>query len=218
MLHTIYFMDKKTWLVFGVLVVLVIGTVLFFTQQQKIASVQNQNPENSDKETLKQDQDYPQHIEAIPENTDEVWYNIPELGVRMKLNKEFAEDLIYSISYIKKMNAEKEEVDVAYFSTRSMMSIDVLCAPEKGSSGGAMSRNRGIAKEVAKSDEYTMSRLDSLIQIGNFYYIYTKPQSTCWDKNLTPEVLKLDTNRYRGGGVKSLDEGFKNIQIIPEEK
>lgn len=40
---------------------------------------------------------YPQHIEAI-QGSDEVWYNIPELGVRMRLNRGFAEDLVYVYS------------------------------------------------------------------------------------------------------------------------
>ena len=159
---------------------------------------------------------YPQHYKMISGNAEEVLYNIPELGIRMKLNKEFAEDLIYSVSHIKKTYGEKEEVDIVYFSTKSMTLIDAFCAPDKGSSGGAISRNKGIAKEVAKTDEYVAPRLSSLIQIGDFYYIFEKPQATCWDPNLEYEVLKLDPSRYQGKGIKSLDEGFKNIQSIPE--
>ena len=35
----------------------------------------------------------PQYIVVIP-GSDSVWYEIPELGVRVKLNKKYAEDLI----------------------------------------------------------------------------------------------------------------------------
>ncbi len=201
--------------------VLILGVTAFVLWRMDKTSTPVVAPEpvvNNSESNIQSDLDrYPQHIENIPNSTDEVWYNIPELGVRMKLNKDFAGDLIYSVSHIKKTYGEKEEVDIAYFSTKSMMHIDAFCAPDKGASGGAVSRNKGVAKEVAKSDEYIAARLNNLIQIDGFYYIYTKPQATCWDSNLTKEVLKFDPMIiYKGLGHKSLDNGFRGIELIIE--
>ncbi len=213
---------KPLFLTVTLIALLAIAGVFWYRQQRQVsvktpsvAEPVTQMPVQT--EPVTDPSQYPQHIEAIPGNTDEVWYNIPELGIRMKLNKEFAEDLVYSVSSIKQTYAENEVYDVAYFSTRSMMNIDTFCAPEKGSPDGAVSRNRGIARDVTKDNDYIISRLDTIIQIGNFYYMYSKPQATCWDPSLTPEILKLGTNRYQGKGVMSLDEGFKNIKIIPEK-
>ncbi len=158
----------------------------------------------------------PQYIVVIP-GSDSVWYEIPELGVRVKLNKKYAEDLIYRP--VRLNNASGEEWDVAYFSTKTMTRIDPYCSPENVGSIGALSKNKGIAKELAKKDAYIASRLSSVVQIENFYYMFETPQAACWDSSFTEEVLKLDPNvMYEGKGIKFLIEGYKDLQLIPEKE
>ncbi|MGB3072842.1 MAG: hypothetical protein WBB68_01120 [Candidatus Moraniibacteriota bacterium] len=159
---------------------------------------------------------YPQHIETIPGNADEVWYNIPELGIRMKLNREFAEDLVYRVVYSKILSGEERRA--AYFETKAMMRIDIYCSPENGGSG-ALSRNEGIAQEVARTSEFIKSRLKNIIQIGESYYLFERPQATCWDPGHSEEVMKLDPNTmYAGKGARHVSDGYKSIQLIPGEE
>ena len=221
-------MQKK--LLIFVVVVLVLIAALFFVWQKKQAEIKQTNklasqsssenqpqsvilnePTKKDKITLA-----PQHIVAIP-GSDSVWYEIPELGVRVKLNKKYAEDLIYRP--VRLNNASGEEWDVAYFSTKTMTRIDPYCSPENVGSIGALSKNKGIAKELAKKDAYIASRLSSVVQIENFYYMFETPQAACWDSSFTEEVLKLDPNvMYEGKGIKFLIEGYKDLQLIPEKE
>ncbi|MGB4833627.1 MAG: hypothetical protein WBP40_01195 [Candidatus Moraniibacteriota bacterium] len=50
---------------------------------------------------LAEPEEYPQHIENIPGNTDQVWYAIPELGVKLLLYRDGAEDTVYKYNLVK---------------------------------------------------------------------------------------------------------------------
>ena len=157
---------------------------------------------------------YQQYIEAIPGNTDEVWYNIPELGVRMKLNKEFAEDLIYKFSY--EVDSEGSQWEAAYFSTKALTTIDNGCSPEEGSPLGVLTKSMGNVQQFAKTDVYFSSRLDSIVQIGGYYYMWTGPQATCWDPKNDDVVYKAKSAKdYVGSGAKYVSDGMKTLQSVP---
>ena len=156
---------------------------------------------------------YPQHIEAIS-GTDEVWYNIPEYGVRMRLNKDFAEDLIYSF-VVEVTDDSKEEWDATYFSTKALTAIDNGCSPEEGSPLGVIAKLGKDAQESAKNNnEYFFSRPNS-IYIGDDYYVWTGPQATCWDPKNDIAIQKARSAKdYMGNGAKYISDGLQTIQLI----
>lgn len=153
---------------------------------------------------------YSRHIEAIPGNTDEVWYNIPEYGVRMRLSQEFAEDLIYSFVHEKNTNLN-EEWDAVYFSTESLTAVDKGCSPEEGSPLGVITKIKGNVAELAKTDVVYSSALKDIIQVGEYYYMWTGPQATCWNPKNDDAI-----QRVRGPEIyKAIQDGVKTIQLIP---
>ena len=91
-------MNQKPLLIAVVLVALFAIVGAFWYIQKRQGDVNQPVVTNPvidlDQNPTRVPESYPQHIEVIS-GTDEVWYNIPELGVRMRLNKEFAENLIY---------------------------------------------------------------------------------------------------------------------------
>lgn len=163
------------------------------------------------KPEVNQNESYPQHIEAI-QGSNEVWYNIPEYGVRMRLNKKFAEDLIYSFVHEKNANFN-EEWDAIYFSTKSLTAIDKGCSPEEGNPLGVITKIKGNATELAKTEEFVSSRLQDIIQIGDYYYMWTGPQATCWIPKNDDAIQKV-----RGAEIyKAIQDGVKTIQLIPSK-
>ena len=156
---------------------------------------------------------YPQHIEAIPENTDEVWYNIPELSIRMRLNKEFAEDLVYIYRHERDDNGE--EWDVADLSLKKLEHVVPGCGGY-----GILTKNKGNLKEMEKGKDvlspYISSRLGEFAQAGEYYYGWTGRQEVCWDPSLEPEVRKVFPGKYNGTGAKYVADGLKTIELIPQ--
>ena len=206
-------MHKKL-LVLVVLGIILVGGGVFVwymnEQNQVIVPSSVIVPEVNNKEA------YPQHIEAIS-GSDEVWYGIPEIGVRMRLNKEFAEDLIYQ--YVHEVTDDsKEEWDATYFSTKALTAIDNGCSPERGSPLGVIAKLGKDAQESAKNNnEYFFSRPNS-IYIGDDYYVWTGPQATCWDPKNDDAIMKSRSPQdYRGSGSKYVSDGFKTIQSIPSK-
>ncbi len=102
-------MQKK--LLIFVVVVLVLIAALFFVWQKKQAEIKQTNklasqsssdnqpqsvilnePTKKDKITLA-----PQHIVAIP-GSSQVWYEIPEMGIKLLLSRAVAEEIVYEYS------------------------------------------------------------------------------------------------------------------------
>ncbi len=199
------------------LTILLVGGVLWFVivRETKDASPIAQDTPSSkvvptdDRQNIFEK--YPQHVEVIP-GTDEAWYNIPELGIRMKLNKEFAEGLIYQYIHVV-TNDLQEEWDATHFSTKSLTAIDKGCSPEEGRPLGTITKTKGDVKELAKTDVFYSSRLDDIIQIGEYYFMWTGPQATCWDPKNDEAVQKV-----RGPEIyKAIQDGVKTIQLIPSK-
>ena len=153
---------------------------------------------------------YPQHIEAIS-GTDEVWYNIPEYGVRMRLNKEFAEDLIYSSGMTDDYG---EKSDGIYLSTKNIATVAPECSPERGGAFGFMFKLKGDMKEMAKNDEYLEARVDRYVQIGEYFYGVSEPQAPCWNPDNDEAIEKATSGQYIGPGYKNITDGVKTIQLM----
>lgn len=203
-------MQKKLFILALAVLVFVVGGVLVWQKKQGIQTPGVKKIEEEQSESTFTEK-YPQHVEAI-QGTDEVWYNIPEYGVRMRLNKQFAENLIYSFVHEKNNNLN-EEWDAVYFSTKSLTAIDKGCSPEEGSPLGVITKTKGNSTEFAKTEEFYSSRLKDIIQIGEYYYIWTGPQATCWDSKNDDAIQKV-----RGAEIyKAIQDGVKTIQFIPSK-
>jgi hypothetical protein len=150
---------------------------------------------------------YPQHIEAIPGNTDEVWYNIPELGIRMKLNKEFAEDLVYF------SDGDSVYAD-AYFSTKLLMEIDPMNCSARTAPLGFIYRQSGTVEDAAYHrelpwDYVNLEKLGFIRRFPGFFVEYTGPQAACYDERKLSETQRASLMQieglYRAIGVDIVD-------------
>ncbi len=203
---------------------LVTGSVFWWMSQRQPVPVDQPVVTDSAVEAPAQvePEKYPQHIEAIPGNTDEVWYNIPEMGIRMKLNKGFAEDLVYSNGMIDDDGTPR---DGLYFSTQAIAEAAPECAPGRGGAFGVVSKIAGTVEEADKSgiggvDGYFLSRLKTgmVVQLPGFFVIWAGPQAVCAFTEHIAAMKKESSKDYYGSGAKDVHEGMKTIELIPVEK
>ncbi|MFZ1654429.1 MAG: hypothetical protein WAT84_01200 [Candidatus Moraniibacteriota bacterium] len=150
---------------------------------------------------------YPQHIETIPGNADEVWYNIPELGIRMKLNREFAEDLVYF------PDGDSVYAD-AYFSTKLLMEIDSMNCSARTAPLGFIYRQSGTIEDAAYHrelpwDYVNLEKLGFIRRFPGFFVEYTGPQAACYDERKLSETQRASLMQieglYRAIGVDIVD-------------
>lgn len=169
-------MNQKPLFLAVVLTALVVIGGAFCFMSRRLASVNQPVVTDPIVETQAQTEleKYPQYIEAIPGNVDEVWYNIPEYGVRMRLNKEFAEDLLYS--FVRDKNSSGEEWDSIYFSGKKLLSVAPSCKNSLGTLGRSKGNLREMKKMKSSLDAYTASRLDAYVQAGDYFYDWMGPQ------------------------------------------
>lgn len=207
----------KNLLLLSLTLALLVGVFFLWQMEKASAPVVTPQPEVGDvpePEIPLPEQDYSQHIEEISGNTDEVWYNIPEYGVRMKLNKEFAEDLVYKFVHDK--NIREEEFDTVYFSVKSILNM----VPDCSGALGAMSKGegRGVQNE-SQLGYYESEYFGQLIfQFQKYFITWQGPQDACWDRALEEKVEEIFSGKkYAGPGAKNIREGMKNIEIIPQK-
>lgn len=196
---------QKKLLILVVVASAVAITLIFVWQKEQ----SNKVPPTANvvKPNTAQEEMYPQHIEAI-QGSDEVWYNIPEYGVRMRLNKEFAEDLVYR--FVHEKNSSGEEWGTVYFSLKNLLAVAPNCT-----SVNTFFKSFGNMREMAKTDEYLAARVDNYVQIGNYYYGLADSADICWDSSLEQKVREVFPGKYSGGGAKYVSEGIKTLQLIP---
>ena len=160
------------------------------------------------------DQNRLQHIEPIPGNSDEVWYAIPEMGVRMKLNKRYAEDMYYSLIEWKG-EVSRNSLD---FYLINQIAKDVPSCSD-GISLGGLFRYEGDLEELKRKrdelDPYLATRLDSYIQVGSYYYGWLDPHDVCWDVSMEEKVKEVFLEKYGGFGANNTREGIKTLELIP---
>lgn len=208
-------MSKKVILSLIAVALVLVGYLLFSKQNQPTPVA----PEV--KTQVQPEVKYPQHIEAIT-GTDEVWYSIPEFEVRMRLNKEFAEDLVYKLKHEK--NDDGEEWDAISFSTKGIMAVALECAPENDGVFGVFTRIDGTVEEADKNNlglgpGYFQSRLKTgtIVQFPQYFVIWTSPQAPCWPLSDNEAVESERSREYAGSGAKGIYDGVKTLQLIPSK-
>ncbi|QQR78072.1 MAG: hypothetical protein IPJ68_03185 [Candidatus Moraniibacteriota bacterium] len=145
---------------------------------------------------------YPQHIETIPGNADEVWYNIPEMGIRMKLNREFAEDLIYIYSKSDGKITEGEKKfstpfhETVHFSSHSLLGLEPACEPGTRAIG-YFTKEAGDMKEWSTPSDFFIGRL----QFTDFFIAFGIP--TGEDVPTVPMCFHSDDSKWLRSEISS---------------
>ncbi len=205
-------MQKKLLLSVLAVALLISGAVLVWQKKMAQEEDKNQNQEVVQENT--NNEKYPQHIEVI-QGSDEVWYGIPEYGVRMRLNREFAEDLIYSTEMTDDFGEKSNGI---FFSTKVMTEVAPECSPERGNALGSVFKAKGNMMELAKTDEYLAARVNTYVQIGDYYYGWVGHQAPCWYPSHQDMAEKEWSKEYNGvSGVNSLYNSSKTFQLIPSK-
>lgn len=216
-------MKNKNMILVAVLVVAVVAVGIFWLGMRKIpttpsdsnqgqAVVNDENTQNpvTDNTNVIQPEAYPQHIEAIA-GTDEVWYNIPELGIRMRLNKEFAEDLVYVYD---------NKYSRVMFQTKSILAVAPQCRVEDADFGD-LYRVDGTIKEAYRERGADPSvgflDLEYAVQLPEFFVaLSTVHADACWwSRTGTPTAEEITDHVYKGAGVQSVYDAVKKKVIQP---
>jgi hypothetical protein len=160
------------------------------------------------------DQNRLQHIEPILGNPDEVWYAIPEMGVRMKLNKRYAEDLYYGLT---ERSGETDGNSLYFYLTNEVAKDAPSCSD--WISLGYLFRHEGDLEELKRKknelDLYLATRLDEYTQVGNYYYGWVGPHDVCWGVSMEEKVKEAFLEKYSGFGANNTLEGMKTLELIP---
>ncbi len=144
---------------------------------------------------------YPQHIEAIP-GSDEVWYNTPEYGVRMRLNKDFANDLKFGFSH--ERNPKDSKWDTVYFASEKLYAVDPSCA--LGSLGVISMFEGGLKKEDVPG-------ATKIVSLPNLDVVFSDVPQDYKNQCSNPAHYK----EIGGAGAKSIAEGMETLQLIPSK-
>ena len=184
----------------GVLIV----AFTFFSQQPNNRSLITKStdllPRSGDQDLTR----YPQYIEAS-QNAGLVYYIIPELGIRMRLNEKFAKDLIYSVAPEK--NADGELWDAVYFSTLSLTSVDENCSPENG-------RMATLVKVPDASEALPI--INGIVKHFPDFDLIIFPgfgESACWNARTEKLARAAIDARFDGVGAKTIQDALNTIQL-----
>jgi hypothetical protein len=209
--------QKPLFLAVTLVALLVIGGAFWVMQKRQVTVNQSviTEPvvETSDQT---ESEKYPQHIEAIPGNTDEVWYNIPELGVRMKLNREFASDLVYSYSKSNE-NITKDQQkfttpfhETVHFSSRSLMQQEPACEPGTRAIGYFI-KEEGAAEEwPASASIFYAGRK----QFSNFFIVLGISNNE--DNTKVPMCMLSETSKWTL--LHTSEDEIKNIEHFVQDQ
>jgi hypothetical protein len=132
---------------------------------------------------------------------------IKELGVKIKVPEEIANDLVY-----------KHENNAAYFSTKSITKADPSCGPSDAPLGilGKVYKN-SPRSEIAKN--LTKSRIDegysdtivypTAKEFDNFYIEYSGPQALCSTSSQVGKLISTSSYFFNAGGILASMQSLK---------
>lgn len=207
-------MSKKVVIMLGVIVVAIIVIVSIFMakKSQKVAIDQQQNAvqqqaeqqsEQSSKGENQQENDTDKWKVYENKENELVWYEIPEIKIKFKVNKEVAEELVYNFK-------GENDFGSVLFSSKGLSKIPG-CGVEQGPLS-ALSKIKGNPYDYADTDYY-VSRKPK--QFDNFFIIYNGPQAVC----ATGDYVKK-WNEYFEKNPKFIGwiaESFDTIEIIDKK-
>lgn len=166
------------------------------------------------KSNILSEEKYPQHITEIT-GSDEVWYSIPELGIRLRLNNEFARDLIYQYSSLKDetiVDGEKKHTmpfhERVSFSTQSLQTAEPACVPGSRSIGE-------ILKEVGDINDWSVA-VQSAPHIRFDHFFLVLSISLGEDNPNTPICYRNEKSQWSAS--HSTDNEIKLIEDLIQKQ
>ena len=201
-------MQKKPLILVAVILVLVIVLAFVWQKKQAVSQQVDKGQDVSPSiQTVSQEGRYPQHITEIP-GTNNVWYAIPEIGIRFIMSKEMAEDLIYSYrgnigsgaGYVSVVPKDDDTVD---FSSKILLSqFGETCKPESGAIGALSRRSNEEMKGFGEIPGVVKRFKDSVV-------IYGGAQAPCV---VSKDRMELFRKIYEGEkGVSRLSRYFHSL-------
>jgi len=183
-------MSKKR-IIFIVIAVAVLAIVVGVFVAQKNSKI-----------PAKQEQSQAQQQVGQNVQDDLVWYGIPEMNVRFKVDKKVANDLIY------KYNKINDKIDGVLFSSNKLSQIP-SCGVEDGSLG-SLTRAKGVPADYGDKAFY-MARKPK--QFKDFFTFYEGPQAVCaFGENIDRWNRYFDENpEFKGW----LGKAFDSVEILP---
>ena len=200
---------NKRLLILLIIILLISGGIYWVWQSRSVAVPVVTEPVVVTKPSIIEQ--YPQHIEAIPNSSDEVWYNIPEFGVRMKLNKGFAEELIY-----------KADEDMVSFQTKSIIAASSQCSVESADFGYIYKVNGTIYDAdrnnvSGRGTDYfsALAKSGMIMQFPNFFIVLSADHAdACWWGKVENKAAEEAAHRiYSGRGYQSVYAAIKGKSV-----
>jgi hypothetical protein len=147
----------------------------------------------------------PSETEASKGISNNIYFDIKELGIRMNMPVGLARDLIYEYDqWVSKVDGKTFKE--ARFSSKSIMKIDSKCLPRLAPLGA-------ILETAGNKDQETDPILKGLLalipvkQLANSYLYYSHPQYSCLsDKESQQKILEPE--------LKQLGEAVDSIELL----
>ena len=185
-------MNKRNIALISLLILSIFFSIWFWYVKSgtdtKISLVQNQEDKSG------------QISQSVPQNL--IDYPIPELGIKLKLPKDIAENLVYEMT-------GKETVG---FSKKLLVEFSADCAPKWGVLGG-------ISRYEGKPEDYPgpfVHRERGRKVFDSFFIVYSPPQAWCLsDKEAQRYTEMLKKNGGSKESYYQTDGGIRFEDIIP---
>lgn len=175
--------QKSVIAILGVVVVILIGTTVYFATinkaSQSVASAPTivQQPVSTPTPVVQQ---FPQpdvnkqsaNAVATCEIGNKVYFEIKELGVKFLVDKSIKDDLIYKYS-----GQDKYSMGAVMISAKSLISMDAGCSADNGPLG-SLSKLKGKPNDSIY-DTYYQNRADQVKQFNGFFLTASGPQAPC---------------------------------------
>jgi hypothetical protein len=207
-------MSKKTIILFSVTILfLIAGMVFVLWQKEKEQQEKEQAQTQIEKQNIKEEitteleKEIQTEKQSMGEEKDLVWYEVPESGIKFKIEKELADELVYYIE----VAPDDSRFLYLRFSSRELSNLGEYCRA-KHSPMGTLIKVKGSPSDYP-DDIFIQNRKDRIKEFGDFFVYFEGPQSACsWPENL--EIL----NRYMPLMRKSIGtpEKIKLIEKIDE--
>lgn len=198
-----YFMKKNNLLLISIFLVaaLLVGA-LVWKKEQGGEHISRQTADD----VQEQKQGLPENLRQEKKGAREselVWYEIPELGIRFKVDNVTKEELLYNFVGFSGKN-DKKVVD---FSTKTLTDLSMACSVKEG---GVTTLSRRFEKA---SGSAPCGGGKKVYEYSGGYFCFTLPQSDCLGKEKYDQNQGLLGDRNASAPFMFMEESFWNNSV-----
>ncbi len=166
------------------------------TEQQ--SEIQSQGNTRNETQTESEQAFSPQHIVAIP-SSQQVWYEVPEMGIKLLLSKEVAGELVYRYSVNDAMVTENDveignrrRTESIIFSVKSILKYNETCSNSPGCGFVDESYRFAVSKIPGSFHKEELILGSKLLKQFNDFYLITgaSPQASPFNSQEEAEWFK----------------------------